>query len=228
MNRYYFEEAIVLKNQRIRDSDLLLTIYGRSKGKYNVIAPGALKFKNRLRGKIELFSWGKGYFIKRKSLDWLINWEIKDIFWNIRTSFEKLNSALSIISIVERNTPWENPDENLFNIVINILKLIKENNSEFFKEIFFIKYIQSQGLIDKFSTSCDKCGKVFKNEIVRINIIENKVYCKNCSFSGITISLETLQNLNRILDLPLEESINLNLSKIEFENLIREYEKTIE
>ncbi|MCS7201657.1 MAG: DNA repair protein RecO [Dictyoglomus sp.] len=228
MNRYYFEEAIVLKNQRIRDSDLLLTIYGRSKGKYNVIAPGALKFKNRLRGKIELFSWGKGYFIKRKSLDWLINWEIKDIFWNIRTNFEKLNSALSIISIVERNTPWENPDENLFNIVINILKLIKENNSEFFKEIFFIRYIQSQGLIDKFSTSCNKCGKVFKNEIVRINIIENKVYCKNCSFSGVAISLETLQNLNKILDLPLEESINLNLSKIEFENLMREYEKTIE
>lgn len=228
MNRYYFEEAIILKNQRIRDADLLLTIYGRSKGKYNVIAPGALKIKNRLRGKIEPFSWGKGYFVVRKNLDWLINWEVKDIFWDIRINLEKLNSALSIISIVEKNTPWEYSDENLFNMLLTILKLIKKRDSIFFKEIFFIKYLQSQGLISNFSKYCNKCNKLFEDEIIRINILENKVYCKNCSFSGIAISLVTLENLNKILEMTLEESLNLNLLKIEFENLIKEYEKSLQ
>ncbi|MCX7846038.1 MAG: DNA repair protein RecO [Dictyoglomaceae bacterium] len=227
MNRYYFEEAIILKNQRIKDADLLLTIYGRSKGKYNVIAPGALKIKNRLRGKMEPFSWGVGYFVIRRNLDWLINWEIKDIFWDIRVNLEKLNSTLDIIGIIEKNTPWENPDENLFNIFLDMLKLIREENSLFFKEVFFVKYLQSQGLINKFSKRCNKCNRIFEEDMIQINILENKVYCKNCSYSGIYISLTTLQNLNKILEMSLKESINLSLSKIEFENLIKEYEKNM-
>lgn len=228
MSKYYFEEAIILKNQRIKDADLLLTIYGRSKGKYSVVAPGALKIKNRLRGKIEPFSWGRGYFVVRRNIDLLINWEVIDIFWDIRTNFGKLNSAIDIISIVERNTPWEDSDEHLFNMLLEMLKLIREKNSSFFKEVFFIKYLQSQGFINTFSIRCNKCDKLFNENLIRMDIFENKVYCKNCSFSGISISLETLKNLNKILILSLKESLDIELSKKEFEDLIREYEKNLQ
>ncbi|MGB9857241.1 MAG: DNA repair protein RecO [Dictyoglomaceae bacterium] len=228
MSRYYFEEAIILRYQRIEDANLLLTLYGRSKGKYNAIAPGALKIKNRLRGKVEPFTWGKGYFVIRKNLDWLINWEVEDIYWDIRTDLKKLNSVVGIVNIIEKNTSWENPDENLFQMLLDTLKLIREKNPEHIKEIFFIKFLQSQGLINKFSPICGKCDKLLeKEDIIRLNVSENKVYCKNCSFYGVAISLDTLESINKILTLTLSQVVSLNILKEEFEKLIKEYENNI-
>jgi DNA repair protein RecO (recombination protein O) len=227
MNRYYFEEAIVLKYQKIKDSDLLLTLYGKTKGKYNAIAPGALNIKNRLRGRVEPFCWGKGYFVVRRSLDLLINWETIDSYWEIRNNFEKLNLAFSIIKTIDKFVISEYSDEKIFNIIIEALNLVKEKYILYLKEIFFLKLLQSQGLINNFSIRCDKCGKVFNDEdILRVNIYENKVFCKNCSSIGLIVSLESIKSINNILNHSISELKNINIFQ-EICNLVKEYEKTL-
>lgn len=228
MSRYYYEEAIILSGKKVGESNLLLSIYGKTKGKYQVIAPGALKLRNRLRGRVDPFTFGKGYFVIRRNYDWLINWEVYDYYLEIKRDLEKYFSASKLVNILNEVIPFQAPDKDVFMMLLKTLNNLKYKNIRNVDDIFLLKLLQQQGYVTSISYICGKCGKNLENnESIFIDVNENKAYCKDCRNIGISISFEELRLINSIIDSDIELTLNLDLSDSVREIIKRYKEKAI-
>jgi len=211
-SRYYYEEGLIIDRRKIGDGDLVLLFYGKEKGKYWVKAPGALKIKNRLRGKVEVINLGKGYFVKRKELDLLINWEVIERFANIKKDVDTFIYATTYIKRAEKFLPEGVKDKEVFDLLYNFLKEIKKNNATTSGDIFLIKLWQKLGLLPFLPTNCEKCGRKFNSdEKLLLNIEDYKVYCVGCNNLDIEIDLEIINKYNEILTYDFNYIIGSNI-----------------
>ena len=199
-NRYYYEEGLIIDRRKIGDGDLILLFYGKEKGKYWVKAPGALKIKNRLRGKVEVITFGKGYFVKRKELDLLINWEVMERFIDIKRDVDTFIYVTSYIKRAEKFLPEGVKDKEIFDLLYSFLKEIRKTNTNILGDIFLIKLWQKLGFLPFIPTICAKCGKKLNsNEKLLLDIKDYKVYCVSCNNLDMEMDLEVINKYNEIL-----------------------------
>jgi len=194
-NRYYYEEGIILFKKKVGEGDLLLTIYGKEKGKFLAIARGALKIKNRLRGKVNIFSIGKGYFVKRREVDLLIFWDSYEKFFEIIKDVDKFIILSKYLKKADKFIPLEVKNWNLIN--------------KYSGDVFLIKLLQKLGYISKVELKCKGCDKdLLKDEYVYFDLDNRKIYCEDCrTLKSLKIKSEEVIKFNEILDRTFDELI---------------------
>lgn len=232
-SKYYYEEGIILSKKKIGEGDLLLVIYGRQKGKFIVKAPGALKIKNRLRGRAEIFTVGKGYFVKRKELDLLISWDAFERFDDVIRDISKFLLVSKFIGEVERLIPLEVKDFDIYDIIYCFLKHW-ENLDEIFGNIFVIKVLQKLGYLSPIFLKCHRCGKELTNEkSIYIDISNNKAFCVECKNIGFYLAeVEAVKGYNAILSIDfkdlIEERIDTALKETKILDLLTKVKTKVE
>ncbi|HOJ92273.1 MAG TPA: DNA repair protein RecO [Dictyoglomaceae bacterium] len=209
-NRYYYEEGIILNRKKVGDGDLLLNVYGKGKGKFWVKAPGALKMKNRLRGRVEVLTYGKGYFVNRKELDLLVNWQVYDRFSDLKDDLNNFFLVAKYIDLFNESIPLEVKDTEVFNLLLSFLQVKKVNGS--IGKIFLLKIWQRLGFLAPFSEKCASCNKGLSDFVV-VDFLDNKIFCKNCVRNGFVIPFDEIKNYNKILGEPFEKLIKEDWEK---------------
>ena len=207
-NRYYYEEGIILFKKKIGEGDLLLTIYGKEKGKFYAIARGALKIKNRLRGKVSIFSVGKGYFVKRREVDLLISWESYEKFLEILEDVDKFILISDYIKRADKFIPLEVKDLVVYSYFYDLLKNWRLIN-RYLGDVFLIKLLQRLGYMGKLELKCKKCGKdLSKGDYMYFNLRDNVVYCEDCKDIGsLKVDLKEVMEFNEVLDKTFDEIV---------------------
>lgn len=220
-SKYYYEEGIILFKKKIGEGDLLLTIFGKQKGKILVKAPGALKIKNRLRGRVEIFTVGRGYFVKRKELDLLISWEVHERFNNIVEDVSKFFLVSKFIREIDKFIPLEVKDMEIYNMIYSFLKYWKVLD-ETVGNIFVIKVLQKLGYLSSILLECQKCGKNLINEKdIYVDISNNKAFCVNCKNMNLySTKVEALLGYNTILNMDFNTLLEKDLKNILNESTI--------
>lgn len=214
-NKYYYEEGIILGRKKVGEGDLLLVIYGKNKGKFFAKAPGALKIKNRLRGRVDIFTLGKGFFVKRKELDLLINWEVYERFNEIFIDVNRFLTLSKFIKEVEEIIPFEIKDLEIFRIIYYFLKYW-EKSDEVLGNIFVIKILQKLGYLSPILLKCQKCGKdLLGEECIYIDISSNKAFCIECRKIGFYLTkTKAILEYNSILNTEFEDLIEKRGNKL--------------
>lgn len=124
--RSYTDEGVVLTRRNYAEADRILSVYSRNHGRTSLIAKGVRKPESRKRGHIEVFNLIRFQSIKGKNLDLVTEAEIIDNFREVRKSLKRIALAYYFMEVVGRTTHEGEPNEELYELLIDYLNKLKE------------------------------------------------------------------------------------------------------
>ena len=157
-------KGIIIAESNMNDFDKMLTILTPN-GKIGCAAKGARRPKSVLMAATQFLCFGE-YMLYNNSQNYNINsCDIIEIFYNIRTDFEKLKYAALITKIINDVTDENQNTYKILQLFLNTLYMISETdkNLDLILSIFEIKL------------KCSACGKQDKGAIEVSKTTENAI-----------------------------------------------------
>jgi DNA repair protein RecO (recombination protein O) len=120
-------EGIVLRQQAVTESSLVVTWYTREFGKLKTMAKGARRIKGPFQGKIDLFYRDEIVFLrsKRSDLHLLHDCFLEEAHARLRKSVELLTAASYVCELVELATEREDPNEGIYKLLVEALEALE-------------------------------------------------------------------------------------------------------
>lgn len=118
-------EGIILRRRNFGEADRILTVYTKHFGKIRVIAKGIRKITSRKASSLELFNHIFLVLAKGKNLDIVTEVEVINAFSFLRKNLLKATIAYYFCELVDRLTPDEQENRQVFEILKNYLAKIK-------------------------------------------------------------------------------------------------------
>ena len=127
MSQSYQTQGIVLARKDFGENDRLLTLLTPDLGIIKAIAPGSRKYHSSLRGRIELFVVNELMLVKGRSLDRLIQVQTVNSHIRLCRNLYKLSSAQYLAELVLLIGLSEQPQVELYELLLEYLGLIESN-----------------------------------------------------------------------------------------------------
>lgn len=116
--RVYRAEAVVLRRLNMGETDRILTLFTREKGKLRAIAKGARGPKSRLSGATEPFTIFDGLLAVGQNLDVLTQAEVREPFGGIRKDLVRIGYASHFLEIVDAGTEERQAFSGLWDLLV--------------------------------------------------------------------------------------------------------------
>ncbi len=201
MMKEYLVDAIVLKSTSARGADRVVTLYTRQAGKKRAIAHGADKPASKKRGSVQPFSYSKLLLRRGRDIDSVSQGEPVDIFPELRQSLDGLAAASYVAELVDAFVPEEDPDEGVYNLLLETFRVMKQNNYQTVTWAFELKLLTLAGYRPDLE-ECISCGKGLQGEKVYFIPGQGGVICWGCKtpeLDGLPISRGTLESLKALI-----------------------------
>jgi len=130
MSQTYQTIGIVLKQKPFNENDLLVTILSPEIGLISAVAPGARKYKSRLRGRIQSFVINQFLIVQGKNLDRVIQAETKESYPKLSQNLGKLTASQYLGEIALNLAPKNQPQPELYTILNEHLNRIEKIPSQ--------------------------------------------------------------------------------------------------
>ncbi|TDP94733.1 DNA replication and repair protein RecO [Halanaerobium saccharolyticum] len=198
-------EAVVLKQFDLGESDRLITLYTRERGKLKAVARGARKGKKSRSGLVLPFSYHNFTLYQGKSLAKINHIESIAMNSKLREDLDYMAYASVVSEYVERAGLEDEADQALFSLLALILeKMAQAQKSEllFYLTVFKAKLLLLLGVKPEIE-NCTICGeKVDLKRSTPLSVEEGGSICKNCfnknDFKYTLFSLNEMRALYKI------------------------------
>ena len=174
--------GIILNSRPMGEYDRLVSIFTEDLGRIDGIAKGARSFKNRFGGSLEPFTYCRlGLFRKRHgSLYRIESADIINSFSQVREDLNLILHSSSMVDVLRKLTPLEDPSKAIFNLLFRSLDRISAgepiDNVLFFYQI---QILHLSGLGLRFD-GCVKCNRGVTNLRRTISVAEGGLMCPAC------------------------------------------------
>ena len=213
--------GIIISESNLGDYDKMLTMLTPGLGKISCVAKGARRPKSALLAGTQLFCFGEYLMYKGANTYNINSCETIEVFYNLRTDLDKLNTAIEITKII-RNVTDEN--ENCYRILqlyLNTLYTLSETdkNLELVDSIFKLKILCLLGFAPRIN-ECVNCKN--KENIKYFSIKDNGFKCENCGKldkGAISVSESTISAIKYIVLAPPKKLYSFNLKDESLEEL---------
>jgi DNA repair protein RecO (recombination protein O) len=121
----YTSEGIVLGRRDFGEADRILVLYTKNFGRISLIAKGVRRPKSKKRGHIEVFNLVRFQAVTGHGIDLMTEAEVADDFKEIRKSLKKVSLAYYFSEVIGRITHEQEPNLDLFNLIVNYLIELK-------------------------------------------------------------------------------------------------------
>ena len=211
-------DAIVLDCRDQGESDVIVTVFSQSDGRYAAIAKGAKKSLRRFVNKLELFSFLHIVCTKKagRSLAFLGEAELHTSFFNLRKNLELYLIASVIREFLLLGIKENEPDERIFRLSLwslHNLNLLRQPKAVL--ALFLIRFFDYIGYRPDLRM-CRTCAEhVVSQKKYSFDASCGRIICSTCSLvgkKGLDLSHGTLKVLRSAQDLPLERLHRLSLS----------------
>ena len=174
--------GIILNSRPMGEYDRIVGIFTEDLGRIDGIAKGARSFKNRFGGSLEPFTYCRlGLFRKRHgSLYRIESADIVNSFSQVRKDLNLILHSSSMVDILRKLTPLEDPSKAIFTLLLRSLDRISAG--EHIDNILFFYQIQIlhlSGLGLRFD-GCVKCNRGGTNLKGTISVAEGGLICPAC------------------------------------------------
>src|SRR6478672_3864222 len=119
--RVYRAEAVVLRRLSIGETDRVVTLMTRERGKLNAVVKGARGPRSRLGGATEPFTHFNGMLALGQNLDVLTQAEVQNSFSGIRKDLARIGYASYFLEIVEGGVAERQPAPELWDLLVGAL-----------------------------------------------------------------------------------------------------------
>ena len=116
--------ALVLARKNFRESDQMVSLLTRERGKVEVLAKGIKKIISKNSSNLKVLSLVEAEIAQGKEVDYLTKVQPVTIFKNIYLDFDKVFLAGYIAKIVDANILGSEPDEEIFNLLVSFLEFL--------------------------------------------------------------------------------------------------------
>lgn len=154
--------GIILSHTLIEDTDVLVSIYSREKGKLSALYKKAKK-RDDVMASLEIFNENDFVLSERKIWDAVYSIDIKTTFYNIRGNYEAFLAAAYFAKTVDRLTPKNNPTPELYELLRSVfLMLDNGQNPDNVREYFHVNTLKIEGLLSehKIAVTADEFERV--------------------------------------------------------------------
>ena len=122
----YTTTGIILKGSTLKESDRLVKVLTTEYGLISAAAPGAKKYKSRLRGRTELFVINKFLIVKGRSLDKIIQADTIYTYPGLSKDLGKLAAAQYLAELALYLAVDEQPQPELYELLNEHLRRIEQ------------------------------------------------------------------------------------------------------
>lgn len=122
--RVYAAQAIVLRRINLGETDKILTLLTREKGKLNAVAKGARRPTSRLAGATELFGQCRMLLAVGQSLDVVTQVEVRQAFPRLRASLEGIAVASYAAELADHFTEERLPHPEIYDLLLDALGVL--------------------------------------------------------------------------------------------------------
>lgn len=172
----YKTTGLVIKRTNLGEADRIITFITADYGKLKAVARGVRKINSKQAGHLEIFSVAQLMLAKGKNLDIITSARLKLYLNNILEDYQKLPLAYLFIEMIDKLTVEENPQPQLYKLIIGALKYLNKNPAVPLLELYFkLKLIDTLGYKPE-----------LKNCVICHKKIESKQICYfNCEHGGV-------------------------------------------
>lgn len=173
-------KGIIISENNSGDFDKMLTMLTPQVGKISCVAKGARRPRSSLLAGTQLLCFGE-YIMYKGSTTYTINsCEPIEVFYNIRTDFDKLQTAVTITKIIQNVTDENQNCYNILQLYLNTLYTISELGKDLnlVENVFKLKLLCLLGFMPRI-TECTSCKT--KEDLTHFSIKDNGFKCETCS-----------------------------------------------
>lgn len=206
------------------DFDKILTILTPGNGKITCIAKGARRLKSALLASSQMFCFADYLVFKGSSMYNINSAETIEVFYDLRTDFDKLRYAVHINKIVMDVTVENQNCYNIMQLLLNTLYIISkgEKDLDFVLSIFKLRLLGILGFSPKI-LKCINCEE--KEKLTHFSLKDNGFKCINCAKqdkSALSMNFATKDAIKYVFMAPSKKiySFDLKGDSLEEFNLI--------
>lgn len=226
--KLYKVEAVVLRSRDLGGGDKLLILFSREHGKMKVVAHGAAKLSSRKRGAVQLFSHTNFLIHRGRELDSVSQCEGVEMFSFIMGDLEKIGYASYLSELVDVLAPEGEPNEPLFFLLLETMRLMETADAEILARSFEINAVGFLGYRPVLEL-CAQCqGQLAGN--IFFSPGQGGVLCETCGrpdLDAMTCSRGVVETLKvflswppaRLRQLKVGEAARKQIKKILYEYL---------
>ena len=205
--------GIIISENNFGDFDKMLTMLTPGLGKISCIAKGARRPKSALMAGSQLLCFGE-YLMYKGSNTYNINsCETIEIFYNLRTDYDKLKYAAHITKIIQDVTQENQNSYKILQLYLNTLYTLSETDKDMdlVLSIFKLRLLCILGFTPRVN-ECVNCKNTEKH--VCFSIRDNGFKCEACSRvdkSCISMQEGTKNAIKYIVMAPPKKLFSFNL-----------------
>ena len=208
------EEAFVLKRLSLRETSLLVTLFGRDAGKFKVLVKGARREKNPLVARFEPFTRLSVVYYETLKSDTHLASDTAVLDSNVflRSRLDLFSYASYLTELVDALFEISDPHPDVFELLATSFSLFQEVPAVQVARAFEVKVLEKAGLVPVL-THCAFCGS-FDFEETFFSPKQGGIICRKCDpkLTGtIPISQATAKRLLFLFDAQMEQAAKLSL-----------------
>ena len=144
-------DGIIIKKTDHSEADRSLTLFTKHFGKININIKGIRKSKKRHLNGADFFGVSNFIFYKKDEYYILSSFELNEVFFNLRTDFEKLNISFHILEILNAVLVEGETRLNLYKLLLNCFKFLEKNTTSMKNYLllgyFLTSLIKEEGIL---------------------------------------------------------------------------------
>lgn len=199
----YNINAIVLKRADFGETDRILTLLSKERGKTAAIAKGSRKPISRLSGATESIIYVRYQLAAGMNLDVVTQAEIKESFPRIHSDLFRIAYASYLAEMMDQFTDRDQVNPETFELLLSSLYLLERlNDPEVVARMFDLQLMKELGyepVIDR----CVKCGKPLNSGDAVFSSSAGGMVCPNCMphpADAISLSEEAIALIGQLLN----------------------------
>lgn len=173
--------AIVLREQPIKEYDSVLTLLSEQCGIISVYARGARKPKGSMRVSAELLSYSCFVLFQNKEKYVVDKADLNHVFMGVREDIEKLSLATYFSQITMELAPRGEKAKEYLRLLLNCLHLLDQDkrSCSFIKPIYELRLMAMAGYMPDL-VACHECGRYDADEMIFF-MLSSGIICRKCA-----------------------------------------------
>ena len=214
-SRIYMAEAVVVRRISIGETDRVVTLFTRDKGKLNAIAKGARRPLSKLGGGSEPFTYSRVQLAVGQNLDVLTQVQVINAFPQLRRDLTLVGYASYFLEVIDVGVVERQPAPELWDLLVGALTILEvAPRPDILARAFELAATSLLGYEPQLQ-KCVRCSHEVTDAGAVFHPLRGGALCGRCAYrapGGVPVSPEALLLMRRIASVPLLEAQRLPIS----------------
>ncbi len=181
--RTYQTEAVIIKKTKLREADVIFTLYTPRLGKIQAFAKSVRKTKSKMAGHLELLTHSQVSLARGRNLDTIIGSQTINSFLPLKSDLWLTSCGLYVIELVNQFTADDVENLSLFRLLLATMEqLCRSGNRDLTLRYFELRLLDEVGYRPQLY-QCVSCEKTLEPVVNSFSPEAGGMLCPDCAVS---------------------------------------------